>query len=402
MPITKMNDKRSALNNALRLARLECGWTQQYVAAQIDCNTDVVSRWERGVRMPSPYYQEKLCRLYQKKASELGFIQRLDLQDSTNARQRLDIQQVFTLGDIQTTWLIADGDGSNHYTGRSIRSHFSPIAQELPADLRARRLEIEQQQKEKRAQGQQFHWNGNRYSFRRFALGRELPEKRLALDLWFTPSDYYTFLATNMALDDPDLRAKYLGAFEWYQPVPLFSHSFGVQLVVQTADNQILLVYRGKTVGTFPQEYGVSICEGLSEIDALSSLGSERGIYHCAKRGLQEEIGLHDPEDFAEEDIQFLSFGVDTWYAQWALLGLVKVRKSIETIYNYRRQGVKDRLEHERIYALPLNMKEIVSFIFEHQPWMPGSLTCLYHVLVHEFGHAPVQAAIENYILRKQ
>jgi len=34
--------------------------------------------------------------------------------------------------------------------------------------------------------------------------------RKWTLDLWFSPTDYYTFLATNKGLDDPSLRAKYL------------------------------------------------------------------------------------------------------------------------------------------------------------------------------------------------
>jgi transcriptional regulator with XRE-family HTH domain len=73
-------------NDHLRYQRLLRGWSLQRVATEIKslsktldgkepgCNADMVGEWERGVKRPSPYYQEKLCRIYEATADELGFI----------------------------------------------------------------------------------------------------------------------------------------------------------------------------------------------------------------------------------------------------------------------------------------------------------------------------------------
>ncbi len=45
------------------------------MAELVGTSEDVVSRWERGERRPSPFFQEKFCLLYGKNAAELGFIQ---------------------------------------------------------------------------------------------------------------------------------------------------------------------------------------------------------------------------------------------------------------------------------------------------------------------------------------
>jgi transcriptional regulator with XRE-family HTH domain len=51
------------------------GWSQQHVAEAIEApDASYVSRWERGVVSPSPYYQERLCRLFGRNAEELGFL----------------------------------------------------------------------------------------------------------------------------------------------------------------------------------------------------------------------------------------------------------------------------------------------------------------------------------------
>jgi transcriptional regulator with XRE-family HTH domain len=81
-------------NNILRRERQLRGWSQQKIAELVGTSEDVVSRWERGERKPSPFYQEKFCVLYGKNAEELGFIQpHLINQPSTVITLVTDINQ---------------------------------------------------------------------------------------------------------------------------------------------------------------------------------------------------------------------------------------------------------------------------------------------------------------------
>src|SRR5215467_14280148 len=62
-------------NHLLRRARLERGWTQKVVAERIGAPHDLmVTRWERGTAFPSAYYIERLCQLFEQKASDLGLL----------------------------------------------------------------------------------------------------------------------------------------------------------------------------------------------------------------------------------------------------------------------------------------------------------------------------------------
>lgn len=79
-----MGEKDKQQNEQLRTERLLRGWSQKKVAFDIDTSKDMVSRWETGERVPSLYYQEKLCHLFEKNANELGFIQVSPNQSSTN------------------------------------------------------------------------------------------------------------------------------------------------------------------------------------------------------------------------------------------------------------------------------------------------------------------------------
>src|SRR6266702_789714 len=68
----------------LRALREERGWTQQDVADQVSrlawlrrhehvgINADMVAKWERGEKRPSPLYRELLCLLFATDAQSLG------------------------------------------------------------------------------------------------------------------------------------------------------------------------------------------------------------------------------------------------------------------------------------------------------------------------------------------
>jgi hypothetical protein len=105
-------------------------------------------------------------------------------------------------------------------------------------------------------------------------------------------------------------------------------------------------------------------------------------------------IWLQTLEDSNQEQIYFLSFGVDSWYAQWGLLGMARIQRTAQEILNYRKSGVKD-LENAQIYLLNFEINEVISFVQAHQPWAPGGLACLYHTLVHEFGREAVENEIK-------
>lgn len=79
-------NRTSQQNDALRYQRQLRGWSLQRVADELcaiafkgngkkpGVNADMVGEWERGIKMPSPYYREKLCLLYGVTADKLHLI----------------------------------------------------------------------------------------------------------------------------------------------------------------------------------------------------------------------------------------------------------------------------------------------------------------------------------------
>ncbi len=61
-------------NQRLKMERELRGWSQKFVAQQIGADHYYLSRWEHGTASPSPYYRQKLCALFGKKARELGLL----------------------------------------------------------------------------------------------------------------------------------------------------------------------------------------------------------------------------------------------------------------------------------------------------------------------------------------
>lgn len=253
------------------------------------------------------------------------------------------------------------------------------------------------QQEQKREQGLPFFWNGSIYALDRFVIGREPTNEDMTLDLWFRPSDYYTFLATNMSLREPALRGKYLSDVDWNETIPYFSNSFGVSLAVITTDGYILFTQRGKSVGTRPKVYDVGIVEGLSRPIDRGTSGEAPDVYRCACRGLSEELGLVEKRDFSVSDILFLGLGLDTEYYMCGLRGVMKSHKTANEIIKNWQIGVKDKMENRKLFAIPFTLEDVCKFVFSHGPWGGGALMGIYHTLVYEFGREAVERVLSSY-----
>src|SRR6266699_3645868 len=76
-------------NERLRRARSLQGWSQAELAEQVGTSFEMVSRWERGVTVPSTYYRERLCAVLDQTPEELGL--RGDHHDSLAISQNLSV-----------------------------------------------------------------------------------------------------------------------------------------------------------------------------------------------------------------------------------------------------------------------------------------------------------------------
>jgi transcriptional regulator with XRE-family HTH domain/energy-coupling factor transporter ATP-binding protein EcfA2 len=69
-----MKEPTVQYNILLKQAREERGWSQKDVAEKIGTDSKTVSRWERRVAYPSPYFRQKLSDLFEKSLRELDLL----------------------------------------------------------------------------------------------------------------------------------------------------------------------------------------------------------------------------------------------------------------------------------------------------------------------------------------
>ena len=69
-----MNLEEFKPNDRLRRARSLKGWSQTELAEKIGTSFEMVSRWERGVTVPSPYNRRRLCAVLGQTSEELGLV----------------------------------------------------------------------------------------------------------------------------------------------------------------------------------------------------------------------------------------------------------------------------------------------------------------------------------------
>lgn len=92
-------------NDLLRRARQERGWSQRVVADRIGAPLDtMITRWERGNALPSPYYIERLCQLFGMTATELGLLPQEPNEEAVPALKSLT-RQVHNLPVQPTSFL---------------------------------------------------------------------------------------------------------------------------------------------------------------------------------------------------------------------------------------------------------------------------------------------------------
>ena len=152
------------INRKLIKARKSKGWTQTYLASQLAVSSITVSRWENGLQVPQAYCVHQLCQIFGLTDRELGFAFYQDITPQEDKMVYEEMDKYFTFGKIKTTEMILDGDGTGVYLPQYIHSHYIPTMLEFPEEIQAYKERIAQDQEERKAQGDSYQWNGERYN----------------------------------------------------------------------------------------------------------------------------------------------------------------------------------------------------------------------------------------------
>jgi hypothetical protein len=314
-----------------------------------------------------------------------------------NRGARISDRRLFQLGDLRTTCVIVEGDGEHAIAKEDARVLIVPEMVVLPAEMAGWREEIAAEQERRRAAGQSSFWNGPRYAVSGFTVSRSPDTERPEVCLHLKHSDYYSFLAAQQ-LDRPFAdggtpRSRYLEPYDLLDVPDFMQSSFGVNMLVVTADGAALVSRRSGRVGSTPGGWSVSANEGLSRnLDAEA--GGAPDLYEVARRGLSEELGL-SPADYG---IDLLAFAVDTLRQQWGATFHVRLRRHTAAMLGERlTRGILDGWEHVEHDFVPFEPEQVLVYLLRpdrRAEWAALAPAHLVLSLVHEHGREAVERAL--------
>ena len=67
-------DKQLPWNKRLRYERLRRGWSQEKLADKIGSNAKTITRWERGLHVPTLELKQQLARVFETSIEALGLL----------------------------------------------------------------------------------------------------------------------------------------------------------------------------------------------------------------------------------------------------------------------------------------------------------------------------------------
>ncbi|HEU5379786.1 MAG TPA: helix-turn-helix transcriptional regulator [Ktedonobacteraceae bacterium] len=99
-------------------ARKHRQWSQQEMADRLGTTQHTVSRWERGIITPGPYFRAKLCELFGKHAWELGLIKVKPSDAALPEQKASEGGHSSTYGDDTLALWTIPYPRNPHFTGR--------------------------------------------------------------------------------------------------------------------------------------------------------------------------------------------------------------------------------------------------------------------------------------------
>ncbi|MCD6562486.1 MAG: hypothetical protein J7K23_01060 [Thermoproteales archaeon] len=312
----------------------------------------------------------------------------------------------FMFNELETNWVILDGDGKSRYTRDSINVVYKNKKMDLPNDILVLKKKIVEEKYRNTSRSKKYCWNGPSFCVKKFFIGRI--NGNLALSLFLGLSDYYNFLATQMMLDvdisdiPPDpfktpnpsgrtLRERYFVNNDFLKPNVYLANAFAVNVLLVTNDNMAVFTRRSDFVSIRKNYFDCSFTEGFHPI--LDKEKNSYSVYKCVARGTFEEIGVRPKYD----DIMLLDFGVDTKYYIYAVQGYARVDATSKEILDCRVSIAKDAWETKNVFFVPFKTEKIFKFMYRHGPWASPTLANIYYVLVDNFGYDKVNKVLKRF-----
>jgi DNA-binding XRE family transcriptional regulator len=444
---------KPAYSDSLRYHRQKHGWSQQRVAELVETSEDMVSRWERGICMPSPYYREKLCALFQTDAEALGFLAKvttypalqgagIERQNMSSSRsmntpvsttmeiegtivvghnygEKIDTSSestsLYTLASPGANWLmqLADVDcfavddlilltNSDHFQGWG---HHEIVATALSKPLPVPD-DVEAARKERLPAIEKRFINSSHY---RLSSYTPAFSDRKGLEVTLAPIGFHDYYTIATILDEPlltgsdgskiSIRQKYGHTAFTYgsadQDNCLIPSPVSLQGVLITQDQQIVLMQRSSSVAFYPNHWSASFEETMNALgpDPKGILRpGDHDFFECAIRGLQEEFGITAE---AIEDIKILSLDIEYLILAVAVVAVINVNLTAEAVKTSWLLKAADKNEASKFAVLSTDLPTVVDALFSKKLWHPTARMRLIQYLFHRYSVDEVAYAIQ-------
>lgn len=219
-------------------------------------------------------------------------------------------------------------------------------------------------------------WNAEKFALRHIDTSRVGTRELPVLRLGFSATDYASFrtvagawevFTKSGALDE-------LNHDELGDVIAAASHSFGVNLTVETADDNVVLTTRSRRTHSAKALRHISVNEGMS-IEDLHPVSRLPDPYVTALRGLQEELGIALPDEPRwRARITFHALICDVTRYEWALLGHVNLTGTTWTdqaIQDRRRLGLSaDDWESSKIDFVRMSSVAVARELQDDSNWV--------------------------------
>ncbi len=316
------------------------------------------------------------------------------------------IQYEYRIGKWRVGWFVIEGSSSDPYTVNNAICQFDPTPLVLPPERQQRKNQIEESQAklEKELGSREFH-NGPTLALGGFRRGQKGDMEEPLLILQLRSSDYYTYLATAMSLDElisveqgrtTTVRERYLRNIRYESPIPEFASAFSINLNVITSDGYIVIGKRAEGMGGYPGYIFPAINEVVNPVADRSAIGT-LSLFATAQRGASHELNI----EISEDELVFFTLGVDTRWYFYELTGLIRSKTySRDDILSRRSLGSKERWESTELYFLPHDPESMAKFmrdISRTEKWGPVGVVCLVQTMILEFSEKVTERALRKY-----
>ncbi len=304
-------------------------------------------------------------------------------------------QRGFRIGPLRTPLIVLEGDGQQPILEENIHVRLEHRDVRLPPEIARWRDEVAAEQEANNAAGRPFRWNGVNYAISSFVVSRLGVDELPAIDLSLQNADYYTFLATQQ-LDRPladgsTVREKYVHVPDVWSIPAFMCCSFGLNIALVTADDQLVYVRRSAIVGN-PGLWNSSANEALSRtLDALGR--TPPNLYQVARRGVAEELSV-EPHEY---ELEMLAFHIDADTCQWGacLVAFCHLLTADELAQRLSR-GAPDKWEHDEIDFSPFAPESVIRYLLRDDRigrWGAAAPALFYISLIRRYGKSRVERA---------